>query len=150
MKDLENLENLFMSLGQEERITLIRQLTEKDTNIVWCQIYDKEECVKYYYYDSLYIDYDFSEYEGECIEEESDYDEVIEFMKDGCENTLWDIFNLDKFDKYMFNDLGFYMSEGGSREDYWGYTLTSLVDTVYNHQLYKSIRRDKRISMLGI
>ena len=139
-----------MSLGKEERITLIRQLTEKDPNIIWCPIYEKEECVRYYYYDGDYLDYDFTEYEGECIEEESEYDEVIEFMKDGCEETLWTIFNLDKFDKYMFSDLEFHLSQEGSREEFWGYTLTSLVDTVYNHHLYKGFKRDKILSRLGI
>ena len=49
MENLENVMDLFMSLGTNERITLIRQLTEKDPNIVWCPIYDKEDCVKYLY-----------------------------------------------------------------------------------------------------
>ena len=147
MENLD-LENLFMSLGQEERIILIRKLTDMDPNIVWCPIYEKEECLRYNYYDGDYIDYDFSEYEGDI--EESEYDEIIEFMKEGCVETLWDIFNLDRFEKYMWSDVGFHLSEGGTRDEFWGYNLTSLVDTVYNHPLYKSIRRDKKLEKLGI
>ena len=150
MENVENVMDLFMSLGKEERITLIRQLTEKDPNIVWCPIYDKEECVKYLYYDVDSIgDYDFDEYVGD-IEEESEYDDVVEFMIEGCEETLWDIFNLDRFERFMFSDLGFHMSEGGSREDFFLYTFSSLVDKVYNHPLYVSIRRDKKLEKLGI
>jgi hypothetical protein len=149
MKDLENVENLFMSLGKEERITLIRKLTDMDSNIVWCPIYDKEECVKYLYYDGDSIDhYDFDEYVGDI--EESEYDDVIEFMKEGSEETLWDILNLDRFERYMFSDLGFHLSEGGTREDFFLYTFSSLVDKVYNHPLYVSIRRDKKLEKLGI
>ena len=150
MENLENVMDLFMSLGKEERITLIRQLTEKDPNIVWCPIYDKEECVKYLYYDVDSIgDYDFLDYEGD-IEEEIEYDDVIEFMKEGSEETLWDIFNLDRFERYMWSDLGFHMSEGGCREDFFLYTFSSLVNKVYNHPLYISIRRDKKLDKLGI
>lgn len=148
MKDLD-LENLFMSLEPNERINIIRRLTETDPNIVWCPIYEKSECVKYYYYDIDNLDYDFCEYEGD-IEEESEYDDVITFMIEGCDETLWDIFNLCRFDKYMFSDVGFHLSQGGDRGEFWGYTPSSLVDEVYNHPLYKSIRRDKKISMLGI
>lgn len=150
MENVENVMDLFMSLGKEERINLIKKLTDMDPNIVWCPIYDKEECVKYLYYDVDYIcDYDFCEYKGE-IGEEIEYDEVIDFMIEGSVETLWDILNLDRFEKYMWSDLGFHMSEGGTREDFFLYTFSSLVNTVYNHPLYISIRRDKKLEKLGI
>ena len=150
MENLENVMDLFMSLGTNERITLIRQLTEKDPNIVWCPIYDKEDCVKYLYYDVDSIcDYDFCEYEGD-IWDEIEYDDVIEFMIEGSEETLWEILNLDRFERYMFSDLGFHLSQGGTREDFFLYTFSSLVNKVYNHPLYISIRRDKKLEKLGI
>ena len=160
MKDLDllgnesvvkTLENLFMSLEPNERINIIKKLTDMDPNMVWCPIYEKEECVKYLYYDvdSIEYEFDFGEYEGD-IEEEIEYDEVIDFLTNGSVETLWDIFNLDRFDKYMWSDVGFHLSQGGTRGEFWEYTITELVDMVNNHPLYISIRRDKKLEKLGI
>ena len=139
---------IIMAQSQEVRAYLLAELLKQDTDIVFAPLYRKEECLRYYYYDSDQLD---DEWFGLDLDiEEEECKEVIDFMKNGPVETLWTILELDKHDGYKFGDVDSYLMDVGERESFWGYTREGIIEKIMRHPLYISIRRNKALEKLGL
>lgn len=139
----------FMTYQPHERKWLLSILTGEDPEIIVSLSWNKCDCIDNYLGDLNEFDYDTVFYEDSDFGEDK-YEEVRTFLMSSEYDLIWDILELSSEDEYEFVNVGQHINENGSREEFFQYELSELIEGVYNHPEYKTYMRDMKLQGLGL
>jgi hypothetical protein len=147
----KGLRENFMTYSPHERKIILGWMTNGDPEVVVSLTWDKRDCVENYLGDLKDMEYEEVFYE-DCDFEEEKWNEVVDFLCDSSSDfdLIWDILDLGSVDEYEFVNVGQYIQDEGSREEFFQYELGELIEGVYNHPLYKSYKRDMKLQEIGL